>query len=276
MLQRLRSHRQLQPPLHLFRPVDDLECRAASTPATYTNYRVEGGLEGEMAKSVMSHRNGVVLTAHTILKVDRWSKESASNTTTHTSRIDGAFNFRRIHRQICAVAQPTISGMTNVVNYLENDKITRVCWINLREEPLIYINGVPYVLRDHLFTVRNIHSFSGITSRRLELLEDRLREDVLSECHAYEDRILLHQETPDGCVEAAWVMVAFDEIVTLKQATSSLVLTNCDFSYFRIPMTAELSPLPRDVDLIFQCVCGQRDLESTAFVLYDAFAAHTR
>lgn len=37
---------------------------------------------------------------------------------------------------------------------------SRVCWINLREEPLLYINGTPYVLRQEAVSLRNVKSYA--------------------------------------------------------------------------------------------------------------------
>ena len=103
------------------------------------------------------------------------------------------------------VAQPTVQGIKNVAtNVLEGSLTRKVCWINLREEPLIYINGIPYVLRDQYFTLRNIRSYSGITAPRLELMESRLKEDVIIEVHNYDERILLHNETKEGEITPIW------------------------------------------------------------------------
>lgn len=108
---------------------------------------------------------------------------------------------------VYGVAQPTTQGIDNVIQHVLQEKeqsTFKVCWINLREEPLIYINGMPYVLRDQYFTLRNIKSYSGITGARLELMESKLKEDVINELRSYEQRILLHTETKDGVINSVW------------------------------------------------------------------------
>lgn len=122
-----------------------------------------------------------MLVSQTILKVDHWSTEMLSR-----SIIKGAPNFRHIpSTHIFGVAQPTLDGMRNTLMAvraaLSDNPPSRIVWINLREEPLVYINGVPYVLRDGYFTLRNIKAYSGITASRLELLENRLKDDVTKE-----------------------------------------------------------------------------------------------
>lgn len=72
----------------------------------------------------------------------------------------------------------------------------RIMWITLREEPIVYVNSEPYCLRRERFSLRNMkgacyklikyeisHAFSpqdygGISASRLEVLEERLRDDV--------------------------------------------------------------------------------------------------
>jgi hypothetical protein len=74
--------------------------------------------------------------------------------------------------------------MKNVICTLSG--ISKICWINLREEPLIYLNGIPYVLRDHFLNLRNTKSYSGINAERLETLEMKLKEDIIAELDIYE------------------------------------------------------------------------------------------
>ncbi len=42
-----------------------------------------------------------------------------------------------------------------------NNNSNSVCWINLREEPVVYINNRPYVLRELEFPFRNMIDFQG-------------------------------------------------------------------------------------------------------------------
>ena len=50
----------------------------------------------------------------------------------------------------------------------------------MREEPVLYINGTPYVLREVQRPFANVE-YTGIDSRRVEAMERRLKEDVLRE-----------------------------------------------------------------------------------------------
>lgn len=79
---------------------------------------------------------------------------------------------------------PTTEGINNILKILKG-KYTTVHWISLREEPVIYINGNPYVLRDSSQPFRNLE-YSGISRIAVENMEERLQEDVLKEAQRYQ------------------------------------------------------------------------------------------
>jgi hypothetical protein len=84
---------------------------------------------------------------------------------------------------------------------------SKVVWITLREEPIVYINGAPYCLRRENFSLRNMKGewayflfacclfslfclldYGGISASRLEILEERLKDDVIAELNAFGGR----------------------------------------------------------------------------------------
>jgi hypothetical protein len=72
----------------------------------------------------------------------------------------------------------------------------------------------------------------------LELIEDRLKRDVLAELQAGDGRILLHTETSDGTVIAVWESVQPDNIATLREVMESMMQQR-HFNFRRMPITAE-------------------------------------
>jgi hypothetical protein len=78
---------------------------------------------------------------------------------------------------------------------LVRSKEVDVVWINLREEPIIFINSAPYVLRDAEHPFSNLGSFEGIAPEHLEEMEQRLKQDLIRECAVYGGKILVHDET---------------------------------------------------------------------------------
>jgi hypothetical protein len=251
-----------------------------------------------------------VLTSQTILKVDFWhygyltdktnedkdedeSQQQPGNGNTserhHSFVIDGASNFRRIENtHVYGVAQPTVNGLRQVIRSLLNDrpKNERILWINLREEPIIYINGIPYVLRDRAFTLRNLRAYKGITGSRMEQLEERLKEDVVREVMQCGGRILLHGEDNDGNVLSTWEEVDVQDIMTVREVMEFAAVevqqellsdasdnddepsikVNDLLMYHRVPITAEKAPEWNDFDDLTSLVTGV-DLSKTAVIM---------
>lgn len=72
----------------------------------------------------------------------------------------GAPNFRGTDlARIYGVGQPTVAGVRSVLNYLgagRRQGQRPVIWVNLREEPVVYLNQRPFVLRNVEQPFRNI------------------------------------------------------------------------------------------------------------------------
>jgi hypothetical protein len=68
-------------------------------------------------------------------------------------------------------------------------------WVNLREEPVIYVNKLPLVLRHRDKPLRNITIYSGISGDQLEKMEIRLKEDILTEVRANHGKLMVHDES---------------------------------------------------------------------------------
>ena len=91
----------------------------------------------------------------TLLKSDQWLRES------HYvgQGVRGAINFRRVpDTKIYALGQPTLEAIDEVVSRIKKAHPTssKIVWITLREEPIVYINGAPYCLRRENFSLRNM------------------------------------------------------------------------------------------------------------------------
>lgn len=162
----------------------------------------------------------------------------------------GAPNFRVIPDcPIYGVGQATRSGIRGVLNFFQKN---RTYWINLREEPVIYVNNRPFVLREHDFPFRNMVDFQGIDARRLAQIEDRLKEDILAEAEQFGGNILVHTEIKNKELRPAWCSVSPDSVMTSAQVYSNLKAEGYDVTYVRVPVTAESSFTPAHFDTIVQ------------------------
>ncbi|MBW0461895.1 hypothetical protein O181_001610 [Austropuccinia psidii MF-1] len=249
----------------IFAPLHDLTSLSkshvgtiASTAAMKLNFndleRAGGEVVGhEWAHHIVDSRRGITLRAGLILKSDQWPTQFDQN----DRQIPGALNYRKVPEiALFGLSQPTQEGIDRVLEDVQEKakKPRRITWINLREEPLIYINGVPYVLRLEAVGLRNIKSFAGISSARLELLEDRLKSDILAELRSFDGRILLHTETDDGSVIGVWESASEDAVKTLREVMnekSRSIQDTYKLDFRRQPITAEKAPDFEDIkDLI--------------------------
>ena len=252
------------PSTQVFHPVIDLnqmiECHLrrknlqipspckASPPTPY-----QGGLDEfeyvneqvEQSKFVLKERNGSVLNQGMILKYDTYAE------------VNQSYNFRQIEN-IIGVAQPNQEAITFITSLNhqsseQNEPTKRTSlpnstvWINLREEPIVYLNGQPYVLRDAHSWLRNIKTYSGISAARIESMELRLKIDIIEEIKKYNGKLLLHSESQDGQLMTYWQTI--DSVCTPRELFEAENLM-----YYRIPMTAEIAPEKRFFDQLFKVV----------------------
>ncbi|KAI9265662.1 inositol hexakisphosphate-domain-containing protein [Helicostylum pulchrum] len=273
-------------------------------PGMFNMVGAVGSVASELEEIILKSRTGVVLTSQTILKIDFWSSrnqqldDEESNQLQklptpgdidmvdetmsqriqphHVFLVQGGSNFRRIkHTHVYGISQPTVDGLRTVIRKLLADKNERIQWINLREEPIIYINGIPYVLRDKYFTLRNMKVYKGITGARLEHLEERLKQDIIREISNYDGRILLNGEDKDGNVLAAWEEVDVNDVMTVREVMYSVAEEIADeiespvshvLDYHRVPITAEKSPEWCDFDELRHLI-SSTDLSKTALIM---------
>jgi len=174
------------PPLK--RTVSMTSTAALATPSSSVPRKAYGGFsELPPANVFIQERDGQILGKGMVLKSDYIpSADRAQDLDVH---ISGAANFRRARPlPIYASAQPSLYGIRAILNILSG---MHVRWICLREEPLIYINNRPFVLRDQQHPFRNLRDFQGIDYKRLEMVEKRLKKDILREAELNNGNILV-------------------------------------------------------------------------------------
>jgi len=144
-------------------------------------------------------------------------------------------------------------------------------WHSMREEPLVYVNGEPFVLREVEAPFSNLECvapdlgspclrpstrLTGITCKRVEAMEARLREDVLAEVARYGGRVLVSRELDDGQLVSVWEQCT--SVQTPKEVFEALVAEGYQLQYLRVPVTDERAPKAEDCDTIARC-CATAD-----------------
>ncbi|KAJ7121865.1 hypothetical protein C8R43DRAFT_959462 [Mycena crocata] len=129
--------------LNVFAPVDDLSSLSktnwedrALVPGKKNDVAIAGGkiLEDEysthVVKMLEKNRSGIILREGTLLKSDRWLRESH-----HVDHgVRGAINFRRVPQSnIYALGQPALEAINEVVARIKNahPSAQRIIWITL-------------------------------------------------------------------------------------------------------------------------------------------------
>lgn len=104
--------------------------------------------------------------------------------------------------------------------------------------------GSPYCLRRDSTALRNMRDYSGVSSSRLEMLEQRLKSDVITEIEQFQGRILLHTETVDGQVMPVWESADKQDVASLREVMNGAAAASKDvyLNFVRIPVTSESSP----------------------------------
>ncbi|KAK4271120.1 hypothetical protein QN277_019857 [Acacia crassicarpa] len=201
-------------------------------------------------EQVMKARGGSVLGKKTILKSDHFP---GCQNKRLSPQIEGAPNYRQADSlHVHGVAIPTIDGIKNVLEHIGaqiGGRRAQVLWINLREEPVVYINGRPFVLRDVERPFSNLE-YTGINRERVEQMEDRLKEDILLEAARYGNKILVTDELPDGQMVDQWEPVSCNSVKTPLEVYEELQMGGYLVDYERVPITDEKAPKEMDFDAL--------------------------
>lgn len=208
-------------------------------------------LHSREPEDVIIARRGAVLGIKTTLKSDHFPGCQNKRLQPH---VEGAPNFRQAgDLPVYGVAIPTAQGIRNVLNLVGAYKKggRRVIWHNMREEPVLYINGRPFVLREVERPFTNLE-YTGIDRERVEGMEARLKQDVLEEASRYGNKIMVSDELPDGQMVDQWEPIGPESAQTPLEVYQSLQEEGYPVEYERIPVTDEKSPKERDFDLLVQ------------------------
>jgi hypothetical protein len=175
-------------------------------------------------------------------------------------KLEGAPNFRQVKgTQIFGAAQPSVSGIRNVLDRA-GAKDKRVMWTNMREEPVLYINGRSVSLRDLKMPFENAHDFRGLSGKEIEATENRLKDEILAEAQKHPGRqVLLHGEDRDGKLSKEWVKLDQGSVKTPREVYDQLRKEGYKVDYERVPVTDEKAPEPKDLEALTQRIGGADD-----------------
>lgn len=243
-------------------PASAAETELVTQTQTQTSNQATDLLTMEMSPEMhVNSRQGQLLGQGRILKFDQYP---TLRNTELPVQIPGAPNFRQVQdTNVYGVAQPTVDGMRQVLDELGGKEKT-VVWTNMREEPVVYINGRSFSLRELAHPFENSDHFKGASSDQVERTEQQLKAEVLAEARANGGRLLLHDEGPDGVI-SQWVEVTPDSVRTTSETYQDLQAEGYKVDYARVPVTDEKTPETGDLQALVDRVSGAEEGAALVF-----------
>ncbi|KAG6837385.1 hypothetical protein H0H93_010544 [Arthromyces matolae] len=214
---------------------------------------------------VVKSRTGSVLSRGFILKTDHYPSGRALDLDLN---VHGAPNFRapRIGDfNVFGAAQPRTQGLRAILSILRCQpgivNQSHVVWFSTREEPIVYISGRPFVLRDASEPRRTL----ALSDRaeNLEAIETRLRNDILQEAARYGGVLLTHNEiatakSGEGAILPTWTAVDHNNVKTSKELWEYMKAQgwNVDDNYLDAYLRVIRETDPLKTSLVFSCGMG--------------------
>lgn len=212
-------------------------------------------------------RRGSILSYQTILKCDHFP---GSQSNKFEEIIDDVPNFRQVVGcNVFGVGQPGIEGYKRVLQrVLQTEGVNKVIWMNLREEPFVYINGKPFCVKNRITPFTNLIC-TGIEAKEREALEERLVEEIQSEssqqfggkigkilCHGETkpEGTGLHGEPAIGKPYCFWENMNLDSATTVLEVSNRLIREGFPLVFHRVPISDENAPEMKDFDEILRCL----------------------
>ncbi len=89
-----------------------------------------------------------------------------------------------------------------------------------------------------------MRDYTGVSASRLEVLEERLKSDVIAELQQFQGRLLLHTESADGRVVPVWESVEKHDVESLREVMDEVAeqAGDVELHFNRVPITSESSP----------------------------------
>jgi hypothetical protein len=89
-----------------------------------------------------------------------------------------------------------------------------------------------------------MRDYTGVSTARLEVLEERLKSDVVAEIDAFQGRVLLHTESAEKEVVPVWETVGANDVRSLRDVMDDVAAreSGVTMRFVRIPITSESSP----------------------------------
>jgi len=167
--------------------------------------------------------------------------------------ISGVPNWRCVPGyQVYGCGQPTLAGFTSALESLVGaNKAAPVIWINMRQEPSLYLNGSPVCARP-VNKIGEYAELGAVSAKQLAKDEEEFL-DVVRQRAADNGGKVKYQD-----VHKAELEVEAKELISLAAVIEQLQKTFTGLRHIRVPVCNSGSPNPEDYDLMMAAMQGTK------------------
>ncbi|XP_040565703.1 paladin [Lepeophtheirus salmonis] len=202
---------------------------------------------------------------NTVLKFDQF--ENIHRLPKNVLAFEGAPNFRQVPGYLVfGCGQPTKSGFKDLLEYLLKEaSLKKIIWTNMRQEPVVYMNGHPFTPR-HQDRLNENMEFPNSSGEYIESLQTSLVDETRKAIQeTIDDRFVpeedkgkvtyfrdTYAEHPDDRLNIKHIVALEDpktSLVTLSGMYDQLTELGYPLSYVRLPIVDEKAPLEKDFEL---------------------------
>merc|ERR1712141_480969 len=168
-------------------------------------------------------------------------------------KVDGVPNFRRVpgYKVYCC-GQPTIEGFTNALNKACGEiypKTNKIIWLNMRQEPIVYVNGNPVCARPPN-KIGEYAELGDVTRGSVKKDEEEFIRVLEGRAKGAEGKIkVIDVNKKESEIEVKDLITLSSVIEKLKEKYPGLV-------HNRVPVCNSAAPLEPDFDTICNALCG--------------------
>merc|ERR1711953_527748 len=168
-------------------------------------------------------------------------------------KVDGVPNFRRVpgYKAYCC-GQPTIEGFTNALNKACGDiypKTNKIIWLNMRQEPIVYVNGNPVCARPPN-KIGEYAELGDVTRESVKKDEEEFIRVLEGRAKGAEGKIkVIDVNKKESEVEVKDLITLSSVIEKLKETFPGLV-------HMRIPVCNSAAPTETDFDNLCKTLEG--------------------
>ncbi|KAG3004148.1 hypothetical protein PC128_g6559 [Phytophthora cactorum] len=234
--------------------------------------RIQALVRGKTQRQTLTRQHSLMVQGTKVLnkyvlKTDRFPNCHELD----TLHGDIAPNFRRLEgTPLYGSAQPSLEGIQMILSQVAADGFTKVVWVNLREEAVIYVNGRPFTARRSAMLNEN-DLVPGITGHKIQVLESSMKTSLQEELKASDNRFEYWNEVALRENELIVDTAEPDHVLTLPELYESAEVAKHKDSiqnlvYRRIPFERENAPEQGDVEMLTNLMETTGNDGATAFV----------